>query len=587
MRKQIGLSRNASTILMFLLLTLSYLSVSCYAWSNGGYSSSPEKPKYGTHDWIAEHALDWLPIEAKQWILSNLNWYLYGTELPDNGRAPDGIGDTYSHHIYFNAKGFLANDSSARRANATFNQALFSMFTKDFASAAKYAGAMTHYIVDMAVFGHVMGAGTDWGAEEHHSDYENYVNSKTSSYNSEWSKYLVFDGELRLITAYDAAVELAYDTTFDSSGRGLTCVWMDKNYNWDNPIFVERVLESINLAVNYVTDVLYTLYTTYVQKSQQQQPSRDDAQTVVVTFIVSGLGDVPQTRPILTVDGQSYGAHQLPLSFMWKTGSTHTYEWVEFVESTVEDRRYKLDSVSGLSNSSTGIITVPPKDGRIEASYRTQYKLEIGAEADKGTTDPSPGAYWFDEYSVVNITAIPYSNYEFKMWKAIVATNVTYDRFSNPTAVWIGGPASLIAEFAEAFDYRVTLAPSSITLRKGEPAKVSVYVECKAGEPREKITLSIIDVPKGVSYGFSVDADYPPFYTTLTLTASEDAPTGTHVLTVRAAYGETVKETPLSITIIETERKWYEQQWIMVTMILAVTITIAAILASSRKRRAL
>ena len=54
-----------------------------------------------------------------------------------------------------------------------------------------------------------------------------------------------------------------YDTTFDCSGRGLTCVWMDRNYNWSDPAFRDRVGESLNLAVNLVADVLYTLYAEY------------------------------------------------------------------------------------------------------------------------------------------------------------------------------------------------------------------------------------------------------------------------------------------------------------------------------------
>jgi hypothetical protein len=51
---------------------------------------------------FAQHALDWLPTEEKQYITDNLATYLYGTELPDNNGAIDGIGDTTKHHIYFN-----------------------------------------------------------------------------------------------------------------------------------------------------------------------------------------------------------------------------------------------------------------------------------------------------------------------------------------------------------------------------------------------------------------------------------------------------------------------------------------------------
>jgi hypothetical protein len=111
----------------------------------------------------------------------------------------------------------------------------------------------------MAVFGHVMGATTDWGSEIHHSDYEDYVKEKTLSYNSEFNTYLVFDGNLTRISAYDAASLLAYDTTFDLNGN-LTCVWMDQNYNWSNPTFKDRCGESLNLAVNLLTDVLHTFH---------------------------------------------------------------------------------------------------------------------------------------------------------------------------------------------------------------------------------------------------------------------------------------------------------------------------------------
>jgi hypothetical protein len=71
---------------------------------------------------------------------------------------------------------------------------------------------------------------------------------------------LVFDGKLDIISAYDAAKSLAYDTTFDSSGKGLTCVWMDQNYDWSDLTFRNRCGESLNLAVNYLADVLHTLW---------------------------------------------------------------------------------------------------------------------------------------------------------------------------------------------------------------------------------------------------------------------------------------------------------------------------------------
>jgi len=252
-----------------LLLTLAILVPrSAYAWSNGGYSWDPYNPPYGTHDWIAQHALDWLPPQEKQFILDQLAVYRYGTELPDNAKAGDGIGDTAKHHVYYRSDGSLQDDSAAIRANETYRQASAYLRAGAVIDAAKWAGTMSHYIADLAVFGHVMGDRTDWGAETHHSDYEDYVNARTSSYNAEFTSYLKFDGALDATSAYDAAVKLAYDTTFDVDGD-LTCIWMDQHYNWSDPSFRDRCGESLNLAVNYLADVLHTLQT----KSSSTKPA--------------------------------------------------------------------------------------------------------------------------------------------------------------------------------------------------------------------------------------------------------------------------------------------------------------------------
>ena len=253
-------SRNHVIFFFLSLLVLSAtVAPKVSAWSNGGYSSDPSNPDYGTHDWIAQHAMDWLPNAEKQYITDNLATYLYGTELPDNAGAVDGIGDKFKHHIYYSSGGVMTDDAAAVRASEVYDEALTFLVGGDLVNAAKNAGIMAHYIADMAVFGHVMGSGTNWGAEQHHSDYETYVNQRTSSYNAEFNSYLSFDGSLTIISAYDATKDLAYDTTFDVDGA-LTCVWMDQNYNWNNPTFRDRCGESLNLAVNYIADVLHTLY---------------------------------------------------------------------------------------------------------------------------------------------------------------------------------------------------------------------------------------------------------------------------------------------------------------------------------------
>ncbi|MCJ2555585.1 MAG: carboxypeptidase regulatory-like domain-containing protein [Candidatus Thermoplasmatota archaeon] len=230
------------------------------AWSNGGYSADPSNPDYGTHDWIAEHALDWLPSNEKQYILSNLQDYLYGTELPDNGGAPDGIGDSFNHHVYYYSSGNLQDGISATRAQQAYEDVIDHLNSGNDALAAKYAGVMSHYIVDLAVFGHVMGSSTDWGAETHHSDYENYVRDRTTSYmSSMFDPYLAFDGALFSIDAYDAALDVAYSTTFGDGADIKSCTWMDSSYDWLDPAFKDSAGASLNRAANTLADVLHTI----------------------------------------------------------------------------------------------------------------------------------------------------------------------------------------------------------------------------------------------------------------------------------------------------------------------------------------
>jgi hypothetical protein len=253
------LSKKILIILLFILVISPLFTLHTNAWSNGGYSDDPLNPDYGTHDWVAQHALDWLPPDEKAYLENNLATYLYGTELPDNGLVSDGIGDTTKHHVYYFSDGTLQDDSSAVRALEEYNLALSFLNADDFVNASKHVGMMAHYIVDLAVFGHVMGSGTTWGSEQHHSDYENYVKTRTNSYEDDFNIYLSYTGSLDTITAYDAALNLANDTTFDVDGD-FTCVWMDQNYDWNNPLFKDRCGESLNLAVNYLADVIHTLY---------------------------------------------------------------------------------------------------------------------------------------------------------------------------------------------------------------------------------------------------------------------------------------------------------------------------------------
>jgi hypothetical protein len=223
-----------------------------YGWSNGGYSTSPSNPLIGTHDWIVEKAVNLLPSNESQIFKDHMNWLKYGTELPDRPKSEGGIADTFNHHVYFDEEHRVFDDAAAVRAYETYYEALNLLEQSNLTGGVMVAGTVSHYISDLAVWGHVMGADTPWGPEEHHDDYEGYVNEHQ----------FLFEDAISLIeplnhtSPYQATLDLASDTMF----RDPNATWMDNNYDWNDQQFTDRAGESLNLAVNYVANALHTLW---------------------------------------------------------------------------------------------------------------------------------------------------------------------------------------------------------------------------------------------------------------------------------------------------------------------------------------
>ena len=216
------------------LLCLS-LTPSASGWSNGGYSSDYEDPDYGTHDWIADQALELQTRDVSFLSETYHSRYLLGTEAPDN---PDLIGDTFEHHVYYYSSGSVQEDDAAVRAADLYDSALADLRSSQYSDAAYHIGIMSHYIADAGAFGHTMGADTDWGTEVHHSDYEDEVNSLVSSYAP------AIDIPLGQADAYNSTMDLAREITF-GNGTVRSNVWMDQNYDWADADFVNSAKASL------------------------------------------------------------------------------------------------------------------------------------------------------------------------------------------------------------------------------------------------------------------------------------------------------------------------------------------------------
>jgi hypothetical protein len=121
-------------------------------------------------------------------------------------------------------------------------------------SAAYDIGVMSHYISDVGVFGHTMGAYTDWGAEVHHSDYENAIESLRGTLSLPGGQILGSS------SAYDATLSLARYVTF---GHDLiqTNIWMDAHYDFSDATFKAGALASVYASVSAVASAIDHLMT--------------------------------------------------------------------------------------------------------------------------------------------------------------------------------------------------------------------------------------------------------------------------------------------------------------------------------------
>jgi len=268
-----------------------------------------------------------------------------------------------------------------------------------------------------------------------------------------------------------------------------------------------------------------------------------------VTFSANGIGS-DASGTVLTVDGTSYSISQLPKSFTWDVGSSHSFSWSSPV-SAGTGKRYVWTSCSGLSTSQSGSITVPSGGGSVTASYKTQYYLTMQANPSGGGT-VSPSSGWYDAGASVQISATPASNYRFTGWSG--SGSGSYSGSSNPATVTMNGPITETANFAkvgtvtfsvngmgsdasgtvltvDGVSYSYSQLPKSFTWDVGSSHSFSWSSPVSGGSGKQYVWTSTsglstsqsgsITVPDGVG---SVTATYKTQYY-LTVSSAYDSPT--------------------------------------------------------------
>jgi len=147
-----------------LIALLAVLSTAA-AWGNGmsvydnpQFADAPNQwiksSMYGTHDYLAQLALNFLPADEKAWIQNQT--YFYGTELPDSGGMDESIGDRNAQYVRFSANGAVTDDLLAQRAMKHNEYLINSLTSGTTVTASKWAGVIASYVSDAGLFSRVI-----------------------------------------------------------------------------------------------------------------------------------------------------------------------------------------------------------------------------------------------------------------------------------------------------------------------------------------------------------------------------------------------------------------------------------------------
>jgi hypothetical protein len=219
---------------------------------------------YGTHDYLANKAWDMLKDEAPgeaDWIVQR--YYFYGTELPDSSYMKESINDRNAQYLRFDEEGNLVDDMMAERSMRKYELAVNAFAVGGNGTASKWAGTIGAYIANAGLFSRVI------EDAKNGLNFENFVNVRTDAgsekaypspeFEELYAKYINFDGELEMISPYDAVVRVGRETYLGENGM-CSAQWMDDNYDPEDAQFRQCAGQNFNNAINAMADVLHTLY---------------------------------------------------------------------------------------------------------------------------------------------------------------------------------------------------------------------------------------------------------------------------------------------------------------------------------------
>ena len=203
----------------------------------------------------------------------------------------------------------------------------------------------------------------------------------------------------------------------------------------------------------------------------------------------------------LTVDNVDYKGTDLPKTFTWARGSSHTYNYPTIINVDTTNR-YVCNSTSGILNSQSGTMLIM-QSGSIMASYQEQYRVSFSpVPPTSGSVSPS-GDLWVNPGQLY-INASSYPNHSFVQWSSNTNLITITNKVSPSTTATINGPGSI----AVYFDVPPTPSPTPTTTPTPNPTPAPTSTP--ANTPSPTPSQSAAPTPSTFQFNVSVeDKTYP------------------------------------------------------------------------------
>jgi hypothetical protein len=223
---------------------------------------------------------------------------------------------------------------------------------------------------------------------------------------------------------------------------------------------------------------------------------------------------------------------------------------------------WELDS-SDVGSAVHYVVTMNT-DHTLHAVFKPLYTLTITTTAG-GTTDPEPGNHQFLEGTVVNVTAIPETNFILDYWEL----DGVNQGASNPIGVTMNANHTLLAVFQPLYTLTITCTtggttdPSPNTYQHKEGTVVEVTAIANAGYVFDHWELDSANVGSDNPIGVTMDANHTlhVVFTQVTYTLTISV---TGKGTTNPAKGSHVYDSGSTATVSATaDQGWYFDHWIL------------------------